>query len=56
MAVSAADVKTREHYRVRLLEYNEDDTRATLALRDWLNENYGDSYEVEAGKAKQPEA
>lgn len=40
LAVTSGDKAVRERYRVRLLEYNEDDTRATLALREWLRENY----------------
>lgn len=35
-AVGATDVATRECARRRVLEYNEDDVRATLAVREWL--------------------
>ncbi|MDO4717085.1 MAG: TM0106 family RecB-like putative nuclease [Propionibacteriaceae bacterium] len=35
-AVHADDPAEREAARVRVLEYNEDDVRATLALREWL--------------------
>lgn len=35
-AVNATDEAQREALRRRLLEYNEDDTRATWALRGWL--------------------
>lgn len=35
-AVHAEDEEERAAARVRVLEYNEDDVRATAALRDWL--------------------
>ncbi|NLE97133.1 MAG: TM0106 family RecB-like putative nuclease [Propionibacterium sp.] len=35
-AVDGADEPTREAARRRVLEYNEDDVRATLAVREWL--------------------
>ncbi len=34
---AARDGDDAEHWRQRILEYNEDDCRATQALRDWLN-------------------
>jgi predicted RecB family nuclease len=33
----ALDAETQSRYRQRLLEYNEDDVRGTLFLRDWLS-------------------
>jgi predicted RecB family nuclease len=36
-AVDHADEAVREENRVRLLEYNEDDVTAQVALRDWLS-------------------
>lgn len=35
-AVHSADDQTRSAARTRVLQYNEDDVRATLAVRDWL--------------------
>ena len=35
-AVHAGDALARERARVRVLEYNEDDVRATWHLRRWL--------------------
>ena len=35
--IACGDGAPAEASRRRLLEYNEDDCRATLALRDWLN-------------------
>ena len=35
-AVTGSDVATRENARQRVLEYNEDDVRATWHLRRWL--------------------
>ena len=37
-AVNAADAEARSLARVRVLEYNEDDARATWYLRRWLRE------------------
>lgn len=36
-AIDGADEAAREAARRRVLEYNEDDVRATLAVRDWLS-------------------
>jgi len=36
-ATQAPDAETQSRNRRRLLEYNEDDVRATLFLRDWLS-------------------
>lgn len=38
-AVHAENPSEREAARIRVLEYNEDDVRATLALRRWLRTN-----------------
>jgi len=37
LATEAPDAETQSRYRQRLLEYNKDDVRATLFLRDWLS-------------------
>ena len=39
-AVHAGDALARERARVRVLEYNEDDVRATWHLRRWLRTNW----------------
>lgn len=36
-AVTDEDPTVREAARVRVLQYNEDDVRATLALREWFD-------------------
>ncbi len=36
-AVSDPDAEVRGASRTRLLNYNEDDVRATAAIRDWLS-------------------
>ncbi len=36
-AVHSEDEANRESFRTRVLEYNEDDVRATAVLRDWLS-------------------
>lgn len=41
-ATEAAEVEVRDANKARILEYNEDDVLATLALRDWLT-RVGDS-------------
>ncbi len=38
-AVHSPDPHTRQAAKQRVLEYNEDDVRATLALRQWLRKN-----------------
>ena len=40
LAVHDPDPELRKASRVRVLEYNEDDVRATLAVRHWLRDKY----------------
>ncbi|MSS46185.1 TM0106 family RecB-like putative nuclease [Cutibacterium sp. WCA-380-WT-3A] len=40
LAVHDPDPTVREASRTRVLEYNEDDVRATLAVRHWLRDQY----------------
>lgn len=40
-AAHAADAQIRAHAQQRVLDYNEDDVRATAALRSWLRSEHG---------------
>ena len=38
-ATEAAETQQRSDARDRILRYNEDDVLATLAIREWMNDN-----------------
>ena len=49
LAVHDPDPELRKASRVRVLEYNEDDVRATLAVRHWLRDKYTHEALIPAG-------
>ena len=46
-ATSAPDESVRDEARRWILEYNEDDVRATAALREWLDQCAGELPSIE---------